>query len=38
METVAGNVQTSGMQVTSVSENAAIDGAVTYTVELNSFG
>lgn len=38
METVVGNVQTSGMQVTSVSENAAIDGAVTYTVELNSFG
>lgn len=38
MATVAGNVQTSGMQVTSVSENAAIDGAVTYTVELNSFG
>ena len=38
MGTVAGNVQTSGMQVTSVSGNAAIDGAVTYTVELNSFG
>ena len=38
MSSVAGNAAASGMQVTSVSENAAIDGAVTYTVELNSFG
>ena len=38
MATVAGNVQTSGMQATSVSENVSLDGAVTYTVELNSFG
>ena len=38
METVAGNAAESGMQVTSVSENASLDGAVTYTVELNSFG
>jgi predicted secreted protein len=38
MATVAGNLGTTGMQATSVSENASIDGAVTYTVELNSFG
>lgn len=38
MATVAGNAATSGMQATSVTENASIDGAVTYTVELNSFG
>ena len=38
MTTVAGNAAVSGMQVTSVSENASLDGAVTYTVELNSFG
>ena len=38
MAAVAGNAAESGMQVTSVSENASLDGAVTYTVELNSFG
>jgi len=38
MATVAGNAASSGMQATSVSENASIDGAVTYTVELNYFG
>jgi hypothetical protein len=38
MASVAGNAAVSGMQPTSVTENASIDGAVTYTVELNSFG
>ena len=38
MATVAGNAATTGMQATSVTENASIDGAVTYTVELNFFG
>ena len=38
MATVAGNAAVSGMQATSVTENASIDGAVTYTVELSFFG